>query len=77
VVFQCLSKSNINNAAAKTGVINASILITKNRVIVINGNNILLLRKPGADIVRRVTNKLVKEIVVLTPAKIALIIAIS
>jgi hypothetical protein len=44
---------------------------------VINGNNIRLLRSPGILNVRRVINKFVKDIVVLTPAKITLTIAIS
>lgn len=42
-----------------------------------NGINTRRFRKPGADSVRLVINKLVNEIVVLTPDKITLIIAIS
>jgi hypothetical protein len=58
-------------------VINANILITKNNVIDKNGINTRLFLNPGADKVLRVINKLVKEIVVLIPDKITLIIAIS
>jgi len=64
-------------AAPKTGVINANIRITKNKVIVRNGIKTRLLRKPGADKVRLVISKLVNDIVVLTPDKITVIIAIS
>ena len=64
-------------AAPKTGVINANILMTKNSVIDKKGIKTRLLRKPGAESVRRVINKLVKDIVVLTPDKITLIIAMS
>jgi hypothetical protein len=64
-------------AAANTGVIKANILIVNNKLIVINGNNILLFLKPGMLSVRRVINKFVNEIVVLTPAKITLTIAMS
>jgi len=42
-----------------------------------NGINTRLLRKPGADNVRRVINKLVNEIVVLKPENKTEIIAIS
>jgi hypothetical protein len=41
------------------------------------GSNTLRYLKPGIPKVRLVINKLVKEIVVLIPAKITLIIAIS
>jgi hypothetical protein len=42
-----------------------------------NGINTRLFRKPGADKVRRVISKLVKEIVVLNPENKTEIIAIS
>jgi hypothetical protein len=42
-----------------------------------NGNKIRLLRNPGILRVLRVIKRFVKEIVVLTPAKITEIIAIS
>jgi len=42
-----------------------------------NGNKILLFRIPGIDKVRLVTNKLVKEIVVLKPAATTAEIKIS
>jgi hypothetical protein len=42
-----------------------------------NGIRTRLFRNPGADKVLRVINKLVNEIVVLTPDKITLIMAIS
>jgi hypothetical protein len=77
VVCQCLSHNNIIIAAAKTGVINANILIVKSKLIVINGSNILRFLNPGILSVRRVINKFVNEIVVLTPAKITLTIATS
>ena len=64
-------------AAANTGVINASIRIVNNKLIVINGSKIRLLRNPGILKVLRVISKLVKDIVVLTPAKITLTIATS
>jgi len=64
-------------AAARTGVIKANMRIVKRRLIVINGNRIRLLRKPGILSVRRVINKFVNEIVVLIPAKITLTIAMS
>lgn len=51
--------------------------ITKNKVIDKNGINTRRFRKPGAESVRRVISRLVKEIVVLTPDKITLIIAMS
>jgi hypothetical protein len=38
--------------------------------MVINGNNILLFRRPGIDKVLLVINKFVNDIVELTPAKI-------
>jgi hypothetical protein len=44
--------------------------MVNNKAIVINGNNIRLFFKPGIDNVLLVTNKLVKDIVVLIPANI-------
>lgn len=64
-------------AAPKTGVISASMRITRNKVIVKNGINTLRLRSPGADKVRRVIRRLVNDMVVLTPDNITVIIAIS
>jgi hypothetical protein len=64
-------------AAAKTGVIKANIRIVNNKLMVIKGNNIRRLRSPGMLSVRLVINKFVNDIVVLTPAKITLTIAIS
>ncbi len=64
-------------AAASTGVIRASILIVNNKLIVINGNKILLFLNPGILSVLRVISKFVNDIVVLIPAKITLTIAIS
>lgn len=64
-------------AAPSTGVMSASIRITKNKVIERKGIKTRLFRKPGADSVRRVISRLVNDIVVLTPDKITLIIAIS
>ena len=55
----------------------ASIRITRNKVIERKGINTRRLRSPGADNVRRVMSRLVKEIVVLTPESITLMIAIS
>jgi hypothetical protein len=57
-------------AAASTGVTIASIRIVSNKPIVMNGIMMRLFLKPLAVRVRRVISKLVKEIVVLTPAKI-------
>jgi len=51
--------------------------MVNNKLIVINGNKIRRLRNPGILNVRRVINKFVKDIVVLTPAKITLTIATS
>jgi hypothetical protein len=51
--------------------------IVSKRLIVINGNNIRLFRNPGMLSVRRVINRFVNDIVVLTPAKITLTIAMS
>ncbi|MCB1712492.1 MAG: hypothetical protein KDH96_08475 [Candidatus Riesia sp.] len=51
--------------------------IVNKRLIVINGNKDLLLRKPDEIKVRLVISKFVKDIVVLTPAKITEIIKIS
>ena len=64
-------------AAPKTGVIIASILRAKRVPIVENGSRTLLFRIPGIASVLLVTKRLVKETVVLTPAKITLIINIS
>jgi hypothetical protein len=64
-------------AAANTGVTKANIRIVNNKLIVIKGNNILRFLRPGILKVRLVINKLVKDIVVLTPAKITLTIATS
>ena len=69
--------SNIIIAAPKTGVMRASIRITRKRVIDKKGINTRRLRNPGADSVRRVINRLVNDIVVLTPESMTLIIAIS
>jgi len=77
VVCQCLSNNNIIIAAANTGVTRANILIVKNKAIVINGNKTLLFLNPGILKVRLVINKLVNEIVVLTPANITDSTAIS
>ena len=46
-------------------------------VIEIKGNKILRFRKPGIAKVRRVANKLTREIVVLIPAKYTPKISIS
>lgn len=64
-------------AAPRTGVIRANIRITKNRVIVRKGISTRRLRSPGADSVRLVINKFVNEIVVLTPDRITVTMAIS
>jgi len=64
-------------AAANTGVINTNNLSTISVAIVKNGSNTRRLRIPGIANVRLVTNKLVNEIVELTPAKITAIIKIS
>jgi hypothetical protein len=50
----------------------ASILKVNNNAIVINGIRIRLFRKPGDTNVRLVINRLVKEIVVLKPARMTL-----
>jgi len=55
----------------------ASILIVKNKLIVINGKRTLLLLNPGIDKVLLVINKLVNPTVELIPAKITLKIKIS
>jgi hypothetical protein len=70
VVCQCLSINNINIEAPKTGVIIANILNVNNNEIVMNGNNTLLLRKPGIANVLLVIKRLVNETVELTPASI-------
>ena len=77
MVFQWRSINSIIIAAPRTGVMRASIRITRNKVIERKGINTRRLRSPGADSVRRVINRLVKEIVVLTPESMTLIIAIS
>jgi hypothetical protein len=64
-------------AAAKTGVIKTNIRIVKNKAIEMNGIKTRLYLKPGILNVRLVINKLVKDIVVLTPAKITPMIAKS
>jgi hypothetical protein len=51
--------------------------MVKNNEIVINGNKILRFLKPGIDKVLLVINKFVNEIVVLIPAKITEMTAIS
>ena len=55
----------------------ASILKAKSVPIVEKGNKTLRLRIPGIAKVRLVTSKLVNETVVLTPAKITLVVNIS
>jgi hypothetical protein len=55
----------------------ANILNARSVPIVEKGSNTLLFLIPGIASVRLVTNKLVKETVVLTPAKITLIINMS
>lgn len=55
----------------------ANIRITKNKVIDKNGISTRRLRRPGADSVRRVIRRFVNEMVVLTPERITLIIAMS
>ena len=64
-------------AAPKTGVTIANIRRANKVPIVENGNKTLRLRIPGIAKVRLVTNKLVNEIVLLTPAKITAKIKIS
>ena len=64
-------------AAPRTGVIIANIRKAKRVPIVENGKSTLLLRIPGIAKVRLVTSKFVNETVVLTPAKITLIISMS
>jgi len=58
-------------------VIIANILNVNNNEIVIKGNKTLLFLKPGIANVLLVINKLVKETVVLTPAKITATISKS
>jgi hypothetical protein len=77
VVLQCLSNIIIIIAAPKTGVIIASILNASKVPIVENGNSTLRFLIPGIAKVLLVTSKLVNDTVVLTPAKITLIIKIS
>lgn len=69
--------SNIIIAAPKTGVIKASILITKNKAILIKGIITLRLRIPGMDNVLLVISKFVNDIVVLKPETRTLTIATS
>ena len=64
-------------AAPSTGVISASIRMTRKSVIDKNGIKTRRFLRPGADKVRRVISRLVKEIVVLTPESMTLIIAMS
>jgi hypothetical protein len=64
-------------AAAKTGVTRASIRIVNNSAIVIKGIKALLFLIPGIAKVLLVINKLVKDIVVVIPAKITETINIS
>ena len=56
-------------ADPSTGVITASARNINKTVIVINGIRIRLFLKPGIVKVRLVTSRLVKDIVVLIPAK--------
>jgi len=77
VVCQCLSSNNIIIAAANTGVISANIRIVKNKDIVIKGNKTRLFLSPGIERVLRVIKRLVKLIVVDTPANITDVIIIS
>jgi len=58
-------------------VIRTNIRIVKNKAIDMKGIKTRLYRKPGILKVRLVINKLVKEIVVLIPAKITPMIAKS
>lgn len=77
VVCQCLSINSIIIDAPSTGVTSASIRNTKNIAIVTKGKSTLLLRKPGIAKVRLVMRRLVKDIVVLTPAAKTAIISES
>jgi hypothetical protein len=63
--------------APSTGVTNANIRIVNRRLIVIKGNKDRLFRRPDITSVLLVISKLVKDIVVLIPAKITDIIKIS
>jgi hypothetical protein len=58
-------------------VIRANIRIAKNKAMLIKGSKTLRFRSPGIAKVLRVINKLVKDIVVVTPAKITDTIAAS
>jgi len=60
----------MNIEAPNTGVITASILKVSSSAIVTKGIKILLFLKPGIERVLLVINKLVNEIVELTPASI-------
>ena len=68
-VCQCLSKTNINIADPRIGVITAKALNIKRIDILIKGNNIRLFLNPGIDNVLLVASKLTIEIVVLIPAQ--------
>jgi hypothetical protein len=63
--------------APSTGVTIASILIVKNKAILIKGISILLFLIPGIANVLLVISKFVKPTVELKPAKITLTIKIS
>jgi hypothetical protein len=63
--------------APRTGVIIANIRSVKSSDMVINGSNILLFRNPGIASVLRVINRLVNDIVELTPASITATISKS
>lgn len=69
--------SSIIIAAPKTGVISASILITKNSDIDKKGILFFLFLKPGAARTLRVIKRLVNDMVVLRPAKRTLSAAAS
>ena len=57
--------------------IKANIRITRNKVIVRKGIKTRRFLSPGADKVRLVISRLVNDIVVLTPDRMTVIIAIS
>jgi hypothetical protein len=69
--------SNITIAAPSTGVINASIRITKNSDIDKNGIVFFLFLKPGAANTRRVIKRFVNDSVELSPANSTLSVAAS
>jgi len=64
-------------AAARTGVTKTNNLSANRVAMVTNGNNTLLLLKPGIARVLLVISRLVKDTVVLTPANITDNIKIS